>query len=140
MACVVVAEDELHILHLVGLWLRQNGHQVFEVRNGQAALQAVREHHPQALITDVNMPGMDGLALVERVLADEHRPRAVIVLSSRCNLPDWESCDSGSVVLRHPKPFSPTRLLADLESALGGEVIVQAGSACQGPQHAGDHP
>lgn len=129
MARVVVAEDELHILHLVGMWLRRNSHEVIEARNGQAALDAVRAFHPDALVTDVNMPVMDGLTVLEHVLGQEHRPRAIIVLSSRCDLPTLELRQADCVVLRHPKPFSPSRLLADLENALRGGALPEPASA-----------
>jgi CheY-like chemotaxis protein len=118
MARIVLAEDELHILHLVGLWLRRNGHEVIETRDGQAALQAVKQHRPDALITDVSMPGLDGLTLVRQALSAERRPRAIIILSSRADLQEFEAEHAGLNVRRHPKPFSPSKLLADLESAL----------------------
>jgi two-component system chemotaxis response regulator CheY len=137
MARVVIAEDELHILHLVGMWLRRNGHEVIEARNGQAALDAVRALHPDALVTDVNMPVMDGLTVLEHVLGQENRPRAIIMLSSRCNLPTLESSQADCIVLRHPKPFSPSRLLADLEQALRGEARVEPASVAVESREAG---
>ena len=56
MAEILVAEDDLHILRVISLWLKKHGHTVHEATNGQEALDLMREHRPDVLVTDVNMP------------------------------------------------------------------------------------
>jgi CheY-like chemotaxis protein len=133
MAVIVLAEDDVHILRVVSIWLRQNRHTVLEARNGREALSLVLEHRPDVLIADVNMPVMDGIELV-KACAEQALPRTgTVVLTSRCDQREIHSTLEGMNVVLHPKPFSPSRLVADVESLIGG---AHSGVAC-GNQAAG---
>lgn len=118
MSRILVAEDDPHILRVISLWLARQGHRVLEARNGFTAWEFMQQEIPDILITDINMPGMDGLELL-RLLKEHNRiPRGVVVLTNRWdhreigqNLAEW-----GVRVV--PKPFSPTKLselIADME-------------------------
>ena len=89
--------------------------------DGNQALEMVRRDHPDLLATDVNMPGMDGLNLLETIRAESLMTRSAIVLTSRCDQEEIEARAGilGAVV--HPKPFSPQRLMEAIESALTTE-------------------
>ena len=65
-ARLVVADDETHIRLVVAEKFRAAGHIVFEARDGEEALDLVREHRPDAIITDLQMPYLSGLELCER--------------------------------------------------------------------------
>jgi CheY-like chemotaxis protein len=115
MAVIVIAEDDPHILRVVSLWLKQNRHTLFEAANGQKALDLVRNHQPDLLITDMNMPVMDGVELT-RTCAAEHLPKVgTIMLTSRCDQGHLQSCLKGLNVVLHPKPFSPSRLMEEVQ-------------------------
>jgi two-component system chemotaxis response regulator CheY len=126
MAVIVLAEDDVHILRVVSIWLKQNRHTVLEARNGREALSLVLEHRPDVLVADVNMPVMDGITLV-RTCADQALPRmGTIVLTSRCDQREIHANLQGMNVVLHPKPFSPSRLVGDVEKLIAG---VQTGAA-----------
>lgn len=133
MSRILVAEDDPHILRVISLWLTRQGHEVLEARNGVAALEVLRaavEAGPapagggaiEVLITDVNMPQMDGLALIEYCVELPAPPGGIVVLTNRWDhgairdrLAKW-----GVHVL--PKPFSPiglAELVGRLTSAAG---------------------
>ena len=121
MSRIVVAEDDPHILRVICLWLSRQGHEVFEARNGLAGLELIEQHHPAILITDINMPVMDGLGLLERLKDHEHAPRGIVVLTNR-----WDHKEIGQSLADRgvrvvPKPFSPTKL-AELIGELEEEV------------------
>lgn len=110
MAKVLIAEDDAHILRVIALWLQRQGHEVLEAANGQAALTQLIEQRPDILVTDVNMPVMDGLELLAEATARDVRPTGVIVLTNR-----WDHKEIGEQIEDQdvrviPKPFSPTNL------------------------------
>lgn len=131
MARIVLAEDDAHINRVVSMWLTQHRHSVFGAPNGRRALELVRAQQADLLITDVNMPGMDGIELV-RLCAAEGLPRiGVIVLTSRCDQGDIIDALAGMRVVFHPKPFSPSRLVLEVEQLLS-KAAEGAGKAAQG--------
>ncbi len=115
MAIVVLAEDDAHILRVVSLWLKQNRHTIYEASNGRKALELVRAHQPDLLITDMNMPVMDGVELT-RACAEENLPKVgTVMLTSRCDQKYLQACLEGLNVVLHPKPFSPSRLMDEVQ-------------------------
>lgn len=128
MATIVLAEDDVHILRVVSIWLKQHHHQVYEANNGQKALDLVRAHAADLLITDVNMPVMDGLALVQTCQLIGLPKIGIIVLTSRCDQKDICDVLTGPNVVLHPKPFSPSRLVREVEGLLSRAGVPAAGS------------
>jgi two-component system response regulator FlrC len=116
MGRILVAEDDPHILRLICMWLKRQGHEVIESRNGLTARDQIREQPVDVLVSDINMPGLDGLELIELAVSQGLIRRGVVVLTNRWDhseirdrLAQW-----GVQVL--PKPFSPSRLSELIES------------------------
>jgi two-component system chemotaxis response regulator CheY len=127
MATIVLAEDDIHIIRVVSVWLRKHEHEVFEAPNGKRALEILRSRPVDVLVTDVNMPVMDGIALV-RTCAAEGLPRVgTIMLTSRCDHGEIVHSLGGPAIVFHPKPFSPSRLMAEVEALVaraGADMVV----------------
>jgi CheY-like chemotaxis protein len=125
MSRILVAEDDPHILRLISMWLTRNGHEVVEARHGLAARDAIEAEPVDVLVSDVNMPGLDGLGLIEAVWPSGRVRRGVIVLTNRWDHGDIRDrlAEQGVQVL--PKPFSPARLL-ELVEALASSGTVPA--------------
>jgi len=66
-AHVVVVDDEEAVRETLRDFLLEEGYQVTAVADGQAAVQAVKEEPTQVVLTDLRLPGMDGLEILERV-------------------------------------------------------------------------
>ncbi|MEW6200123.1 MAG: response regulator [Planctomycetota bacterium] len=132
MSRVLVAEDDPHILRLISLWLRRQGHEVLEARNGLIARDLAHTQLVDVLVTDVNMPGLDGLGLIEDLRGAGRVKRGVIVLTNRWDHGDIRErlAQWGVEVL--PKPFSPSRL-SELVEALAGTATGASPSGVQGP-------
>ena len=128
MAKIFIAEDDPHIGRVVTLWLERNGHEVQTARSGNEALEAIRLNPPDVLVTDVNMPGMSGLDLLEAVRAESLIDRPAIVLTSRCDQTEIAERAAGLGAVVHPKPFSPMRLTEAIEAALAGSEQTPAAS------------
>lgn len=80
---ILVVEDDPSYRSYLELRLRRDGHETRVVPDGTAALEALEEYRPTILITDLLMPGMDGLELSRRVRSRsdcENLP--ILVLSS----------------------------------------------------------
>ena len=124
MAKIIVAEDDRHISRVIALWLERGGHKVLTASDGRTALELIRTERPDLLITDVNMPLMDGLDLLEAARNESLLAHQCIVLTSRCDQAEIEARASALGAVVHPKPFSPTHLTETVEAALGsGELV-----------------
>ncbi len=93
MALIVAIDDDETIRALIVAALRAEGYKVLEAENGALGLALVREHAPDLVVSDVNMPVMDGLAMLKALRAD-HTIQAtpVILLTS---LQERENVRSG---------------------------------------------
>ena len=93
--------------------LLQFNSEVLAVPDGQAALHAVRTRKPDLLVTDVMMPGLDGLGLLRAMRADpELRDVPIIMLSARAGEESRiEGLDAGADDYL-TKPFSARELIA----------------------------
>jgi CheY-like chemotaxis protein len=65
MAHLLVVDDESDSLEFVGLFLQKKGHRVTTARDGQEALRLLLTERPDAVVLDVRMPQLDGIALLE---------------------------------------------------------------------------
>ena len=121
MARIIIAEDDPHISRVIALWLTRNGHEVTTEYSGTQALATIRQQPPDLLVTDVNMPGMDGLELLAAVRNEGLIPHSAIVLTSRCVQAEIEARVQELGASVHAKPFSPMQLMASIEAALASE-------------------
>ena len=139
MSRVLVAEDDPHILRLISLWLGREGYEVLEARHGLAALELIQEGGVDVLVSDVNMPGMSGLELVDAVLTTGSVRRGAIVLTNRWDHGDIRERLSARGVHVLPKPFSPTGLSALVRSLASAEAeVAEEGARDCGTREASD--
>jgi two-component system KDP operon response regulator KdpE len=78
---VLVVDDEPHLLHAVQLYLEDEGFTVLTAPSGAEALRKVREQLPDAVVMDVEMPGMDGFETLQELRKVSSAP--VIMLTVR---------------------------------------------------------
>lgn len=109
---IVLAEDDTALAELIARVLGDE-FRVHIASNGIAALELVKEHQPQLLITDIDMPGIDGLELSRRfreITNDRLAP--IIILSAMVDLGTrLEGLEAGAVDYV-TKPFDPHELKA----------------------------
>ncbi|MEO1858154.1 MAG: response regulator [Rubritalea sp.] len=115
MAKILIAEDSPHFVKLVELILKRDGHSARFAVDGEKALHEVRENLPDVAILDVNMPGMDGLEVLEAIKSDpETSGVPVIILTASSHaLTEQEAIASGAAAFL-TKPFSPISLLSTI--------------------------
>jgi PAS domain S-box-containing protein len=77
---VLIADDEEDIRDLLGLLLEDLGFEVIKAGDGNSAFSLLQEARPSIVLTDIKMPGMDGIQLLKKVKA-EHPDIEVIMIS-----------------------------------------------------------
>jgi CheY-like chemotaxis protein len=117
MAVLVTAEDDEDIRMLVTRSLREAGHQVIAVADGREGLAAVRKHHPDAVITDIDMPYMTGLQLCREIRRDPELKHIPVVVVSG-SLESSDTAMEAGVTAIVSKPFVPGALLHQLTEVL----------------------
>jgi len=116
---VLIADDEIHIIHVVAIKLRNNGYDVVSANNGAEAYDLVLEEHPDVIVTDYQMPLMTGIELIEKLRANEAtRDIPVILLTARSFAITEEQQESLSVATCLSKPFSPKELLKSIQDII----------------------
>jgi DNA-binding response OmpR family regulator len=120
MTSVLIIDDEAPIRLLCRVNLEAEGMDVLEAPDGRAGLEAAREHVPDAILLDVMMPSLDGWAVAEELLRDEHtRNVPVIFLTARADLRDRaRGMDLGGVDYI-TKPFNPVELASLVRAVVG---------------------
>ena len=123
MTTVLLVEDDRAVRSLVVEMLETSGIHVIEAGLGEAALTDLREQSYDLLLTDIVMPAVDGVRVVEH--AREHRPDLPIIAMSGGSgfmIPEvglrWSQAAGANRVLK--KPFRREELLAAIEELMRG--------------------
>ena len=81
---ILVVDDAPVNLKLADLVLRKEGFQVYAVPNAEEALRVLRNLHPDMMLVDIQLPGMDGLELTRRIKLDSRTRDVVVVALTAC--------------------------------------------------------
>jgi two-component system LytT family response regulator len=127
---ILIADDEPLARDCVRLALRgaPDLELLDDCRDGAEAVQAIRRAHPDVVFLDVQMPGIDGFSVIERV-GVEHMPEVVFVTAYDTHAIRAFEVHALDYVL---KPFENTRLLAALERARERRRSRQDGELARG--------
>ncbi|MGF1635150.1 MAG: response regulator [Phycisphaerae bacterium] len=119
MSRILIADDDAHIRNVVALKLRNAGFDVEAVENGQQGIAAFEAQRPDLIITDYQMPIVDGVEMCRSIIGlpgGEAVPK--ILLTARGFSLDDETVESLRLSEILSKPFSPRQLLATVQSLL----------------------
>ena len=116
---VLVADDEIHIIHVVAIKLRNNGYEVIAANDGAEAYDLACREKPDIVVTDYQMPVMTGLELIAKLRQDERTKEIpVVLLTARSFAVSPEQQESLGVSSCLSKPFSPKELLKTIQDIL----------------------
>ena len=122
---ILVVDDDKSVRESLRRSLAFNGYQVDLAPDGQAALDAVIAHRPDAMVLDVMMPRLDGLEVCRRMrAAGDELP--ILVLTARDAVSDRVAGLDAGADDYLPKPFALEELLARLRALLRRRVIDDA--------------
>ncbi|MEW5852028.1 MAG: response regulator transcription factor [Myxococcota bacterium] len=122
MARVLLIDDDTALLNVLSLALEDAGHQVSTARDGAEGLTAVTQARPELIISDINMPRLDGFALT-RKLREQGQRLPVILLTSRDNEIDEALGLELGADDYVAKPFSTRVLLARVGALLRRDAL-----------------
>jgi two-component system alkaline phosphatase synthesis response regulator PhoP len=116
---VLVVDDEIHIVHVVAIKLRNNGYEVISASNGAEAFELACGEKPDIIVTDYQMPVMTGMELVEKLRQNEEAKEIpIIMLTARSFAISKEQQEQLKISNCLSKPFSPRELLGNIEDIL----------------------
>jgi len=113
---VLVVDDDVKTVELVKLYLNRDGYRVMTAYDGTEALRLAREGHPDLIVLDLMLPGMDGLEVC-RILRDESDV-PIIMLTARTTDEDKLAGLGLGADDYVSKPFSPRELAARVRAVL----------------------
>lgn len=113
---ILVVDDDIHILELVSIHLRQSGYVVVQAMNGVDALELVEREWPDLAVVDVMMPGMDGYVLTKKLRDLTEIP--VLLLTAKGEMEDKEQGFLAGADDYLVKPFEPKELLFRIHAIL----------------------
>lgn len=113
---VLVVDDDVKTVELVRMYLRRDGYDVLTAYEGIEALRLAREAHPDLLVLDLMLPGIDGLTICRTLRTESDVP--IIMLTARTTEEDrLKGLDLGADDYV-TKPFSPKELAARVRAVL----------------------
>ncbi len=125
---VLIVDDEIHIVHVVAIKLRNNGYEVISANNGAEAYDLACSFRPDIIVTDYQMPVMSGIELVAKLRENENvKDIPVIMLTARSFAISKEQQESLQISDCLSKPFSPRELLINIEDILYQNEMVETG-------------
>lgn len=123
---ILLVDDEIDLLDLLQIQLEMEGYVCITAPNGQEALEVYKHESPDLVISDFNMPVMNGGELLKSV--KEHTPNAsfILFLSEGGTMTTQEALDLGATTILE-KPFSHEHLIKAVSEALKNPHLSEAG-------------
>ena len=123
MKKILIVDDEPNIVMSLEYTFKKNNFEVFIARDGQEALEILKNQLPDLIILDVMMPMVDGFATLEQIKKDERlRHCKVIFLSAKNKEKDIEKGLSLGANLYVTKPFSIKKLVEQVQELIQPET------------------
>lgn len=123
---IFLVDDELHVAQILGRRLEREGYVIETARDGVEAFDRIVDSRPDLIISDLQMPRLDGLGLAEKLKNDPATASIpIVMLTSRGHRADQDAVERTNIVRLVAKPFSSHEMVK-----IVGEVLA-AGSIGQ---------
>jgi len=127
---ILIVEDDRTIISVVKYFLELEGFEVVVAANGQLGFQSAKSELPLVIVTDCNMPVMDGVAMVKALRADaQTRDVCILMLTSGSRVEDETRALAAGADDYLVKPVEPRRLVARIKTLLARSQRGQLASA-----------
>ena len=119
MKRILVVDDSVSVRKMVCVTLEQAGFCTVEGADGREALSRLSHQAIDLIVTDLNMPVMDGLSFIKAVRArPEHRHTPILLLTTEASAERKQAGAAAGATGWIVKPFDPPKLLATIAAAL----------------------
>ena len=116
---ILMADDDEDLRLLVQVTLENPTYNILTVEDGCQSLDAVKQHHPDLLIIDWMMPGLNGCEAVTQLRQNPHTATIpVVMLTAKDGLEAQEQMASLALAGYLTKPFSPLELIKKVKEVL----------------------
>jgi two-component system chemotaxis response regulator CheY len=117
---IMTADDSASVRQMVSFTLKQNGYTVVEAVDGKDALQKIQGQKVDMLITDLNMPNLDGIGLIKGVRAlAAYKFIPIVMLTTESQDSKKQEGKSAGATGWIVKPFQPDQLIGVVKKVLG---------------------
>lgn len=119
MAKILTVDDSVSLRKLLASALRSGGHVVTEAESGPSAIRVAEGTVFDLVISDMNMPGMDGLAVVAQLRKlPAYRTVPILMLTTEMDPAKKQAAKAAGATGWLVKPFEPVQLLATISKVL----------------------
>jgi two-component system chemotaxis response regulator CheY len=119
MAKILAVDDSASMRQMVAFTLKAAGHTVLDARDGQQALEIAKTQTCDLVLTDVNMPIMDGITLTKELRAlPTYRFTPILVLTTEAGGDKKSEGRAAGATGWLVKPFNPEQLLATIKKVI----------------------
>lgn len=116
---ILLVEDSTTISNMLSMVLRQHGYQVITAMDGLEGLFKLAGQEVDLVISDINMPRMDGLAFIRKIRENqEYKDLPIMVLSTESSQADREQGMKAGADRYLTKPISPADLTKEVQNLL----------------------
>lgn len=120
MAKILAVDDSASMRQMVSFTLKGAGHEVVEAVDGVDALSKAKANKVDLVLTDVNMPNMDGISLIKELRSlPAYKFTPILTLTTESGADKKGEGKSAGATGWIVKPFSPDQLLATIKKVLG---------------------
>ena len=120
MATILAVDDSTTLRQMVSMSLKSAGYQVVVANDGQEALRTAQSRQVDLVLTDINMPVMDGITLVKELRKlGNYRLTPILMLTTESASDMKQKGKAAGATGWLVKPFDPDKLLATVKRVLG---------------------
>lgn len=120
MASILAVDDSSSMRQMVAFTLKGAGHQVVEAADGQEALNKAKSQKFDLVITDVNMPVMDGITFIRHLRGEaSYKFTPMLMLTTESSMDKKSEGKAAGATGWIVKPFNPDQLLNTVKKVLG---------------------
>ncbi len=120
MASILAVDDSTSMRQMVSFTLKGAGYDVVEAGDGNEALSIAQGNSVDLVVTDVNMPSMDGITLIKELRAlPDYEFTPILMLTTESNVAKKQEGKDAGATGWIVKPFDPDQLILTVKTVLG---------------------